>query len=102
MPGTCAYRYQAATDLLPKSSEASGLATLTKALPGNNTLQLQYLESRSDVNGWSGPMFYEFDMTPQADPPYYPTAAGLTCEGTCSWAAGSERPDHGGLDRPHQ
>ncbi len=84
VPGNCAYRYQAATDLLPKSSEASGLATLTKALPGNNTLQLQYLETRSEVTGWSGPMFYEFDMTPQADPNYYPTGAGLTCETTCS------------------
>ena len=84
VPGNCAYRYQSATDLLPKSSEASGLATITKALPGNNTLQLQYLETRSEVNGWSGPMFYEFDMTPQADPLYYPSAAGLTCEGTCS------------------
>jgi iron complex outermembrane recepter protein len=82
--GTCAYRYSAATDLLPKSSEGSGLATLTKALPANNTLQLQYLYSRSEVTGWSGPMFYEFEMTPQADPTYYPTAAGLTCEGTCS------------------
>ncbi|MFZ0498677.1 MAG: TonB-dependent receptor [Steroidobacteraceae bacterium] len=82
--GNCAYRYQAATDLLPKSSEASGLATITKALPGNNQLQLQYLETRSEVNGWSGPMFYQFDMTPQADPLYYPSAAGLTCEGTCT------------------
>jgi iron complex outermembrane receptor protein len=80
--GNCAYRYQAATDLLPKSSEASGLATITKALPGNNQLQLQYLETRSEVNGWSGPMFYQFDMTPQADPTYYPSAAGLTCEST--------------------
>ncbi len=84
VPGACAYRYQAATDLLPKSDEASGLATITKALPGNNTLQLQYLESRSDVNGWFGPMFYEFAMTPQADPLYYPSAAGLTCVGTCA------------------
>ncbi len=28
--GNCAYRYKAATDLLPKSSEASGLATITR------------------------------------------------------------------------
>ena len=82
--GNCAYRYQAATDLLPKASEGSGVATLTKALPDNNTLQLQYLYSRSEVTAWSGPMFYQFEMTPQADPTYYPTAAGLTCEGTCS------------------
>jgi iron complex outermembrane receptor protein len=83
--GNCAYRYSAATDLLPKSSEGSALATLTKALPANNTLQLQYLYSRSTVTGWSGPMFYSFELTPTADPTYYPTtAAGLTCEGTCS------------------
>ena len=82
--GNCAYRYSAATDLLPKSSEGSGLLTATKALPANNQLQLQYFYTRSLVNGWSGPMFYEFEMTPQADPTYYPSAAGLTCEGTCA------------------
>jgi len=79
--GNCAYRYSAATDLLPKSSEGSGLLTITKALPANNQVQLQYLYTRSMVNGWSGPMFYEFEMTPQADPTYFPkSAAGLTCE----------------------
>ena len=30
--GNCAYRYSAATDLLPKSSEGSGLLSITKAL----------------------------------------------------------------------
>jgi iron complex outermembrane receptor protein len=83
--GNCAYRYSAATDLLPKSSEGSGLLTITKALPANNQLQLQYLYTRSEVTGWSGPMFYFFEMTPQADPTHYPTAAGLTCwQGPCS------------------
>lgn len=83
--GNCAYRYSAATDLLPKSSEASALVSFTKELPDNNGLKIQYFYSRSKVTAWSGPMFYFFQMTPQADPNYYPTsAAGLTCEGTCS------------------
>ncbi|MBW4050356.1 MAG: TonB-dependent receptor [Proteobacteria bacterium] len=81
--GNCAYRYSAATDLVPQSSEASGLVSFTKALPGNNTLHLQYLYTQSKVTDWSGPMFYFFEMTPTADPTYYPTASQLTCEGTC-------------------
>ena len=78
--GNCAYRYSAATDLIPKSDEASGLMSFTKELPANNTLTVQYFYSRSKATGWSGPMFYSFEMTPQADPTYYPTAAGLICE----------------------
>ncbi|HEV2443529.1 MAG TPA: TonB-dependent receptor [Steroidobacteraceae bacterium] len=79
--GNCAYRYSAATDLLPKSDEASGMVSLTKALPDNNTLAVQYLYTRSKATGYSGPTFYgSFEMTPQADPTYYPTGAGLTCE----------------------
>ncbi len=78
--GNCAYRYSAATDLLPKSYEASALVSFTKELPDNNTLRIQYFYSRSKVTAWSGPMFYFFQMTPQADPTYYPTGAGLTCE----------------------
>ncbi len=87
--GNCAYRYSAATDLIPKSYEASALMSFTKSLPDNNTLRLQYFYTRSKVTAWSGPMFYFFQMTPQADPTYYPTGAGLTCEaqyqgGPCS------------------
>ena len=78
--GNCAYRYSAATDLLPKSYEASALMAFTKTLPYNNVLKIQYFYSRSKVTAWSGPMFYSFNMTPQADPTYYPTGAGLTCE----------------------
>jgi iron complex outermembrane receptor protein len=79
--GNCAYRYSAATDLIPKSDEASGLVSLSKTLPGNNMLAVQYFYTRSKATGWAGPMFYgSFEMTPQADPTYYPTAAGLTCE----------------------
>jgi iron complex outermembrane receptor protein len=77
--GNCAYRYSAATDLLPKSSEASGMASLTKTLPGNNQVQLQYFYTQSEVTGWSGPMFYEFALDPAS--PYFPTAAQLTCSG---------------------
>jgi iron complex outermembrane receptor protein len=78
--GTCAYRYSAATDLLPKSDEASGLLSFTKELPANNSLSVQYFYARSKATAWSGPTFYSFEMTPQADPAYYPSAAGLTCE----------------------
>ena len=79
--GNCGYLYSAATDLLPKATEASGLATFTKALPAGNTLALQYFYTRSEVTDWGGPEFYQFGMTPAADPTYFPTAAGLTCSG---------------------
>ncbi len=82
--GNCAYRYSAATDLLPASSEASGLASFTKTLPGNNTLQAQYFYTQSEVTDYSGPMFYAFQMDPAS--PYFPQASQLTCEGTCSTA----------------
>ena len=77
--GTCAYEYSAATDLLPKSTEASGMATFTKSLPANNTLTVQYFYTRSEVTDFTGPTFYEFTMDPKS--PYYPTAADLTCTG---------------------
>jgi iron complex outermembrane receptor protein len=75
--GDCSYRYSAATDLLPESHEASALVSFTKALPANNTLQLQYFYSQSEVNGYSGPMFYFFGMDPAS--PYFPKASQLTC-----------------------
>jgi iron complex outermembrane receptor protein len=75
--GNCAYRYSAATDLLPESHEASGMVAFTKALPANNQLQVQYFYTQSEVNGYSGPMFYEFQMNPAS--PYYPKASQLTC-----------------------
>jgi len=77
--GNCAYEYSAATDLLPKSSEASGLASFTKTLPVNNTLGIQYFYTRSETEAWTGPTFYDFTMTPSADPTYFPTASELTC-----------------------
>jgi iron complex outermembrane receptor protein len=75
--GDCSYRYSAATDLLPESHEISGMASLTKALPANNTLQLQYFYTQSEVNGYSGPMFYFFQMDPAS--PYFPKASQLIC-----------------------
>ncbi|HEV2443793.1 MAG TPA: TonB-dependent receptor [Steroidobacteraceae bacterium] len=75
--GNCDYRYSAATDLLPKSSEASVMASLTKSLPADNSVQLEYLYTRSKVTAWSGPMFYSFQMDPAS--PYFPTASQLTC-----------------------
>ncbi|HEY4342458.1 MAG TPA: TonB-dependent receptor [Steroidobacteraceae bacterium] len=76
--GDCSYRYSAATDLLPQSSEYSGMASFTKALPGNNTVQLQYFYAQSVATGYSGPMFYQFTMDPAS--PYFPTPAQLTCD----------------------
>lgn len=77
--GDCEYRYSAATDLLPDSHELSGLLSLTKTLPANNQLQLQYFLTQSEITDFSGPMFYSFDISPTS--PYFPTsAAGLTCE----------------------
>ena len=75
--GDCSYRYSAATDLLPESSVFSGMAVLTKALPGNNTLQLQYFYTQAENNAYSGPMFYEFAMDPAS--PYFPKASQLIC-----------------------
>lgn len=87
--GDCQYLYSAATDIIPKHSEFSGLASFTKTLPANNTVQLQYFYTRSKVTQWGGPMFYFFEMTPQADPTYFPTASQLSCDpyftgGPCS------------------
>lgn len=82
--GDCEYRYSAATDLLPDSFAVSGLASLTKSLPGNNQIQLQYFYTQSQVTDWSGPMFYYFTMDPSS--PYYPTASELTCISTCGTA----------------
>ena len=75
--GDCSYRYSAATDLLPESKLASALVSFTKALPANNTLQLQYFYTQSEINGYSGPMFYAFQMDPAS--PYFPKASQLIC-----------------------
>ncbi|HEV2702241.1 MAG TPA: TonB-dependent receptor [Steroidobacteraceae bacterium] len=77
--GNCAYRYSAATDLAPKSSEASAMASFTKSLPGNNQVQLQYFYTQSEVTDWSGPMFYEFVLDPAS--PYFPKPGQLICSG---------------------
>jgi iron complex outermembrane receptor protein len=82
--GNCAYRYSAATDLLPQHTELSALASLTKSLGANNSLQLQYFWAQADVIGWAGPMFYQFPMDQNS--PYYPgnaqgpSLASLVCE----------------------
>ncbi len=76
--GDCSYRYSAATDLLPDHHEISGMVEFTKALPSNNQVQVQYFWTQSEVNAWSGPVFYDFTMNPGE--PYYPTAAQLTCD----------------------
>jgi len=75
---TCAYRYSVATDLLPQSKEYSGLVSITKALPANNTLQLQYFYTRSELTAWSGPVFYALQIDPTN--PFIPPASRLTCQ----------------------
>lgn len=74
--GNCAYRYSAATDLIPEEEISSVMATLTKMLPGNNKVTLQYFYTQSNDTGFSGPMFYAFQMDPAS--PYYPKASQLT------------------------
>lgn len=91
--GNCAYEYSAATDLIPSSNEASGMAAFTKSLPGNNSLQIQYFYTRSKVVSWGGPTFYDFQMTPAADPTYFPTAAQLTCNVQATGGPCSGPPD---------
>ncbi|MGC1458825.1 MAG: TonB-dependent receptor [Steroidobacteraceae bacterium] len=76
--GDCSYRYSAATDLLPESHEISGMVSFTKALPANNQVKLQYFYTQSEVNGYSGPVFYQFGVDPAS--PYFPTASQLTCD----------------------
>ena len=54
------------------------MAAFTKTLPGNNQVQVQYFWTQSELNAYSGPIFYDFQMNPGQ--PYYPTAAQLTCD----------------------
>ena len=75
--GNCCRQVSQSGNATAEHHEASGMATLTKALPANNTLQLQYFYTQSEVNGYSGPMFYEFQMDPAS--PYFPKASQLTC-----------------------
>ena len=53
------------------------MAEFTKTLPANNQIQLQYFWSQSLLTGYSGPMFYDFQMNPSS--PYFPTASQLVC-----------------------
>jgi iron complex outermembrane recepter protein len=84
--GDCAYEYSAVVDLIPKSYEASGVASFTKELPANNELQVQYFYTQDRTTFWGGPQTYSFYMTPSADPTYFPTAAESTCYATCNSA----------------
>ena len=88
--GNCGYLYSAVVDLIPASDELSGLAAFTKALPGNNTLSLQYFWAQSESTTWGGPSSYGFTMNPGS--PYFPTAANSTCVGTCTAAVDLNDP----------
>ena len=86
--GKCDYLYADAVDLIPKSSQWSGLLSASKSLPGNNTLSAQYYIAKSKITTWGGPMFYEFNMSPTEDPTYFPTAANSSLIG-----GGTATPD---------
>jgi iron complex outermembrane recepter protein len=76
--GNCEYLYSGAVDLIPEQSVQSGMVQLTKTLPGNNQIQLQYLYTHSTVLTWGGPTEYVEGISPTS--PYYPTSgAGFTC-----------------------
>ncbi len=62
------------------------MVSLTKALPSNNQIQLQYFYTRSELTGFAGPMFYFFQMDPKS--PYFPTAGQLTCSGGAANCSG--------------
>jgi len=89
--GDCSYRYGAATDLLPEHHELSGMMSFTKALPANNTLQLQYFYTQSQVTVYFGPNFYEFEMNPTSA--YFPTASQLTCDNQYNPGCSGLAPD---------
>ena len=40
------------------------MLSFTKALPANNQVQLQYFYTQSEVNGYSGPVFYQIPAGP--------------------------------------
>jgi iron complex outermembrane receptor protein len=77
--GNCAYLYSAPVDLIPPSSDESGLMQFTKSLPGNNTISIQYYYARTQIKAWGGPITYGFGQTPGQ--PYFPTAAESSCAG---------------------
>jgi iron complex outermembrane receptor protein len=76
--GNCEYLYSGAVDLIPDQEVESGMAQLTKTLPGNNQISLQYLYTHSTVDTWGGPTEYVEGISPTS--PYYPTSgAGFSC-----------------------
>lgn len=76
--GNCAYLFSAVVDLIPPQTMWSSVMSFTKALPGENTLNVQYFYARSKVSNWGGPQTYSFGMTPTANPTYFPTVANST------------------------
>ncbi len=91
--GECDYKYSEAVDLIPESSNASGVISLTKALDQRHTLAFQYLLTRSKVNSWGGPQTYVFNMTAAGDPTYFPTLANSTFIPKESSSATAVAPD---------
>jgi iron complex outermembrane receptor protein len=98
--GNCAYRYSAATDLLPQHEEYSALASITKSIGTDNSLQLQYLWTQSNTDSYTGPVFYPFGM--DATSPYLPgnalgpSLASLTCLGGAGPGGACTAPNFAG------
>lgn len=86
--GKCDYLYADAVDLIPKSSQYSGLLSISKSLSSSDTLTAQYYIAKSKITPWGGPMFYEFAMSPTQDSTYFPTAANSSFIGS-----GTATPD---------
>ncbi len=76
--GSCQYLYGAGTDTIPDSKSQSGMVQFTKRLNGDDTFTAQYFLSKTDLIAWTGPMFYNFGMTPATNPTYFPTVANST------------------------
>ena len=95
--GDCAYEYSAAVDLIPKTTQASGLVEFTKALPSNNTLAVQYFYARSQVTTWGGPYTYEAGVNPGKC--LFPDGRQFNLRRDLQWATRSCRSDPGCLDR---
>ncbi len=80
--GNCAYLYSAVVDLIPPSTENSGLISFNKQIDSETKLNVQYFRSQFNLTTWGGPQTYSFYMSPQNNPTYFPTAANSTGFGT--------------------
>jgi len=79
--GSCQYLYGAGTDTIPESKSQSGMIQFVKRINGDDTITAQYFLSKYDLIAWTGPMFYNFNMSQATNPTYFPTAANSSQTG---------------------